>query len=76
MKNDTLENRLSLAQQKSKIPDAKLSMGSIMNKYPVVLDHGRTIIYISDKTKEDETRLKYEALKNSKFPSHNVKFHS
>ena len=68
MKNDTLENRLNLARIKAKIPDDKLLMGSTKNKYPVVLDDGKTIIYISDLSKAEETKLKYETLKNSKFP--------
>jgi hypothetical protein len=37
----------------------KLLTGSTTDKYPVVLDGGKTIIYISDKRKENETRLKY-----------------
>jgi hypothetical protein len=49
MKNDTLENRMRLAYNRSKIPDEKLLMGSLKGKYPVILDGGRTIIYISDK---------------------------
>jgi hypothetical protein len=76
MKNDTLENRMRLAHNRSKIPDEKLLMGSTSDKYPVVLDDGRMIVYISDKSKEAETRLKYELLKNSRFPSHSVKHHS
>jgi hypothetical protein len=69
MKNDTLENRLNLARLKAKIPDDKLLMGSTKDKYPVLLYDGRTTIYISDKSKEAETRLKYELLMKSKFPS-------
>jgi hypothetical protein len=38
----------------------KLLTGSTLDKYPVVLDGGKTIIFISDKSKEDETRLKYQ----------------
>jgi hypothetical protein len=76
MKNDTLENRLSLANNRLKIPDAKLLMGSTKGKYPVILDDGKTIIYISDKSKEAETRLKYELLRNSRFPSHSAKSNS
>lgn len=38
----------------------KLLTGSTTGKYPVVLDGGKTIIYISDKSKENETRLKYK----------------
>ncbi|MDX9907681.1 MAG: hypothetical protein RBS55_13930, partial [Bacteroidales bacterium] len=73
MKKDTLENRLNLARLKAKIPDDKLLMGSVIKKYPVVLDGGKTVIYISDKTKVEETRLKYEMLKNSKAPDHYTK---
>jgi hypothetical protein len=38
----------------------KLLTGSTIDKYPVVLDGGKTIIFISDKSKEDEIRLKYK----------------
>jgi hypothetical protein len=69
MKNDTLENRLNLARMRAKIPDDKLSMGSTQGKYPVVLDDGKTIIYISDASKAEETRLKYKLLKESRFPT-------
>lgn len=75
MKNDKLDNRNSLALNRSKIPDAKLMMGSLSDKYPVVLDDGRTIVYISDKSKADETKLKYELLRESRFPSHAAKSH-
>ncbi|MEI6748856.1 MAG: hypothetical protein ACOYMF_05050 [Bacteroidales bacterium] len=37
----------------------KMLTGSTTDKYPVVLDGGKTIIYISDKRKENEIRLKY-----------------
>ena len=66
MKNDTFENRLKLARNRSKITDARLSMGSVRDKFPIVLDDGKTIVYISDKSKEAETRLKYELLRNSR----------
>ncbi|MBC8434362.1 MAG: hypothetical protein H8D96_20835 [Desulfobacterales bacterium] len=42
------------------IPDAKLLAGSTKDKFPVVLDGGKTIIFISDKTKEQETILRYK----------------
>ena len=69
MKNTTLENRMRMAHNRSKIPDDKLSMGSTKEKFPVLLDDGKTIIYISDKSKIEETKQKYAVLKNSKFPS-------
>jgi hypothetical protein len=76
MKNDTLENRMRLAHFRAKIPDEKLLMGSLKGKYPVILDGGRTIVYISDKSKEAETREKYELLKNSRFPNHSGNYRS
>ena len=68
MKNDTLENRLNLARIRAKIPDVKILMGSIKEKYPVLLNDGKTVIYISDKSKEEETKLKYELLMKSRLP--------
>ena len=70
MKNDKLDNRNSLALNRSKIPNEKLMMGSLKGKYPVILDDGKTIVYISDESKSDETRLKYKLLRESRFPSH------
>jgi hypothetical protein len=75
MKKDTLENRLNLARIRAKIPDEKLLMGSLKGKYPVMMNDGKTIIYISDKSKEDEIKLRYELQRNSKFPSHSLKAH-
>jgi c-di-AMP phosphodiesterase-like protein len=69
MNDDKSENRINKALNRTKIPDEKLLMGSINDKYPVVMDDGRTIIYISDKSKEAETRLKYELLRESRFSS-------
>ena len=69
MKNDTLENRLNLARIKAKIPDEKLSMGSLKGKYPVIMDDGKTIVYISDESRADEIRLRYKLLKESRYPT-------
>jgi hypothetical protein len=60
MKKDTLEYRMMLERQKLKIPDSKLLTGSLVGKYPIILDGGRTTIFISDKSKESETRERYE----------------
>jgi hypothetical protein len=76
MKNDKLDNRNSLALHRSKIPDDKLLMGLTKGKYPVVMDDGRTVVYISDESKAEETRLKYKLLRESKFPAHLIKQHS
>ena len=73
MKHDKLDNSISAHLSREKIPDAKLMMGSITGKFPVVLDAGRTVVYISDKSKEEETRQKYELLKLSRFPARSPK---
>jgi flagellar biosynthesis component FlhA len=64
---DTLENRMSFENHRSKISDAKLSMGSTKNKYPIFLDDGKTIIFIKDKSKEAEIIERYKAKKKSNF---------
>jgi len=48
-----------LAHNTYKHSDSKLLTGSTIDKYPVILDGGKTIIFISDKSKEAETREKY-----------------
>jgi len=63
MKKDVIENRMNLANQQGKVPYAKLLKGSLQNKYPVILDGGKTILFISDKSKEAETILRYEMRK-------------
>jgi len=40
----------------------KLLTGETSDKYPILLDDGKTVIFISDKSKEAETRLKYKML--------------
>jgi hypothetical protein len=61
MKKDTLEYRMMQERQRLKVPDSKLLLGSTTDKYPVVLDGGRTIIFIDDKKDEMETRKRYDA---------------
>lgn len=64
--NESIKSRIlseiykTLANHSFKVPDSKLLTGSLVDKYPVVLDGGRTIIYISDKSKEAEIRERYE----------------
>jgi hypothetical protein len=60
MRKDTLEYRMMQERQRSKIPDSKLLTGSLVGKYPVILDGGKTTIFISDKSKEPEIRERYE----------------
>jgi hypothetical protein len=59
MKKDTLEYRMMQEHNRLKIPDAKLLTGSLINKYPVILDGGKTTIFISDKSREQEIRDRY-----------------
>ena len=56
----------TLGNHRFKIPDSKLLTGSLTGKYPVILDGGRTIIFISDKSKESETIQKYELRKDNR----------
>jgi hypothetical protein len=64
MKKPTMEYRMMQERQRLKLSDAKLLMGSLIGKYPVVFDGGRTTIYISDKSKEEETRIRYASRMN------------
>jgi hypothetical protein len=56
---DTTVNRLKISNYQGKIPKTKLATGSVSGLYPVILDGGKTIIYTTDKSKEDEIRMKY-----------------
>ena len=75
MKNEAMQNRLNLDLNRPKISDEKLSMGSTRDKYPVILDDGRTVVFISDKSKETAIRLKYELLKDTKYPTRSPRHH-
>ena len=66
MKKDTLEYRMMQEHNRLKIPDSKLLTGSLIGKYPVILDGGKTTIFISDKNKESEARQKYELRKDNR----------
>ena len=66
MKKDVIENRMNLSNQQGKVPYSKLQSGSLQNKYPVVLDGGKTILFISDKSKEAEVIRRYEARKKTR----------
>lgn len=65
MKTDILANRMGLANRRLSIPASKLLSGSITDKFPVILDGGKTIIFIADKSLEAETRYRYEVRKHS-----------
>ncbi len=66
MKKTTLEYRMMIEHNRLKIPDVKLLSGSVVGKYPIILDGGRTIIFISDKSKEAETRQNYQLRKDNR----------
>ena len=63
----TVDSRMGMSNHHHKAPKQKPSTGSLKGKYPVVLDEGRTIIYISDKSMEIEARKNYESRHNDKF---------
>ena len=73
MKKDTLEYRMMQERQRLKIPDSKLLSGSLIGKYPIILDGGKTTIFISDKSKESETRERYELLKGNMLLQYSTK---
>jgi hypothetical protein len=50
---------LNISNHQKRIPKPKLASGSTKGMYPVILDGGRTIIYVTDKNKENEIRSKY-----------------
>jgi hypothetical protein len=66
MKKDTLEYRMMQERLRLKIPDSVISSGSLAGKFPVILDGGKTTIFISDKSKESETRERYQLRKDNK----------
>lgn len=57
--NDIFDNRLSVSNHPRRVPKNKSYTGSLTGKYPIILNDGRTIIYVTDKSREDEIRLKY-----------------
>ena len=66
MKKPTLEYRMMLENNRSKISKLNHLAGSLTGKFPIVLDDGRTTIFISDKSKESETRQKYNLRKDNR----------
>ena len=57
MKKETVEKKQKLIHQ-----NHKLLTGEISDKHAILLDDGKTIVFISDKSKEAEIRLKYNML--------------
>ena len=75
-KSDQLDVRVELSNYRYSIPKSKLSSGSLINKYPVILDGGKTIIFIEDQSKETEARERYEMRKTNKNISRSAKLGS
>jgi hypothetical protein len=73
MKKDTLEYRMMQERHSGKIADSKLLTGSLTGKYPVVLDGGKTTIFISDKSRESEIRERYELRRGNKVMLYSAK---
>lgn len=44
---------------KDLVPKAKLKASSVADKFPVLLKDGSTIVFIADKSREREIRLRY-----------------
>ena len=64
---DSVDNRFAISNHPVRVPKIKLLSGSVAGKYPVSMDGGKTIIFITDKSKETETRLKYELRMQNRF---------
>jgi hypothetical protein len=58
--NGSIDNRMEMSIHQVPISNSKLLSGSVTNKFPIILDGGKTIIFISDKRKESKIREKYE----------------
>ena len=71
--NNSIDVRIELSNHQNLIPISKLSSGSVTNKYPIILDGGKTIIFIADQSHEAEARQKYEMRKNTKVFSRSAK---
>ena len=57
---------MMMEHNRLKIPNSKLLTGSLAGKFPITLDGGRTTIFITDLSKESETREKYQLRKDNK----------
>jgi hypothetical protein len=60
MKIDKFDVRSKMTHPQEIIPPAKQQAGLTKNKFPVLLDDGKTIIFISDKKKAQETIERYK----------------
>jgi len=56
-KMDAVDNRMERSNHQNPVPMSKLLSGSLEDKYPLLPDDGRTIIFIKDKGLEREILL-------------------
>ena len=61
MRFDKYDVRRKLQHPQEDIPKGKQECGSTKDKYAVVLDGGKTVIFIDDKSTEKETIEKYKS---------------
>ena len=66
MKKTTIEYKMMLEHNRLKIPDSKLLSGSLIGKFPISIDGGKTTIFIADLSKEVETRERYQLQRDSR----------
>ena len=58
-KGDAVDNRMDMSNHQDNVPKSKLSSGSVVDKFPILLDDGKTVVFIADKSREKEIRLRY-----------------
>ena len=63
MKNDQPQGRARRTNHRGSQNHANMLTGSTADKHPVILDGGKTIIFVDDKSMETETRNRYELRK-------------
>ncbi|MCX6246958.1 MAG: hypothetical protein NTW10_04425 [Bacteroidetes bacterium] len=64
--NDSVSQIVALPVHRATVAGPNHLPGSITDMYPVTLDGGKTVIFISDKSKEAETRQNYELRKEER----------
>ena len=55
-----MNNRKEVSIHKTDSSETRMLCGSVTNKFPVVLDGGRTTIFVSDASKATEAIANYE----------------
>jgi hypothetical protein len=63
MKNDQSQGRMRRSGHRGSQNHSAILTGSTADKHPVILDGGKTIIFVDDKSMETETRNRYELRK-------------